>query len=243
MRSGQAFHTTHWSVVLAAKDRSEPGAAEALERLCCTYWYPLYAHVRRQGHAPPDAEDLTQGFFARLLEKEWLRSADSERGRFRSFLLASLRHFLSNERDRERAQKRGGGRPILSLDGPGAEERLRSEPAGGCSPQAEFDRRWALTVLGSVLDRLEDEHERKGKAELFRHLRGLLAGGAAEGMHEAVARELGMAEGAVRVAAHRLRRRYRELLRREIAQTVASPEEVEDELQHLFSALAGEKCL
>lgn len=233
------FVTTRWSVVVSAQGKDSPEAARALEHLCQAYWYPLYAHVRRLGHGPADAEDLTQAFFAKLLEKGWLAVADRDRGRFRSFLLGSLKHFLANEWDRARAEKRGGRVQIISLDAPVGEDRLRQEPATATTPEREFDRRWALALLDTVLGRLEREYAEQGKAALFQQLKGTLGGDRADRAHAQPARALAMSEGAVRVAAHRLRRRYRELLRLEIAQTVATANQVEDELRQLFAALAS----
>ncbi|HUF62893.1 MAG TPA: RNA polymerase subunit sigma-24 [Verrucomicrobiales bacterium] len=233
------FTTTRWSVVLSAKGKDSPEAAGALEYLCRAYWYPLYAHVRRTGCSPADAEDLTQGFFARLLEKDWLDAADRERGRFRSFLLASLNHFLANEWDRGRAQKRGGRFQIVSLDALAGEERFRHEPATTATPDRDFDRRWALTLLEAVLARLKREYVENAKAHLFEQLKGTLSGDRSGIPYATLSRELAMSEGAVRVAAYRLRRRYRELLRQEIAGTVVNPGEVEDELRCLFAALPG----
>lgn len=233
------FVTTRWSVVLSAKVKDSPEAVRALEQLCREYWYPLYAHIRRLGRSPADAEDLTQSFFARLLEKDWLAVADRERGRFRSFLLSSLKHFLANEWDKARAQKRGGHVQIVPLDAPAGEKRLQFEPAAGNAPDLEFDRRWALTLLDTVLARLEREYIANGKARLFDRLKGTLGDERSGIPYPRLATELAMSEGAVRVAAHRLRQRYRELLRDEIAQTVATTAEVEDELRHLFAALSG----
>jgi RNA polymerase sigma-70 factor (ECF subfamily) len=233
------FVTTRWSVVVSAKEKDTPDAARALEQLCREYWYPLYAHIRRLGRSPADAEDLTQSFFARLLEKDWLAVAERERGRFRSFLLGSLKHFLANEWDKARAQKRGGHVQIVPLDAPTGEARLQHEPAGGSAPDGEFDRRWALTLLDTVLAQLEHEYIANGKGRLFEGIKGTLSDERAGIPYPRLATELAMSEGAVRVAAHRLRQRYRELLRNEIAQTVATPAEVEDELRHLFAALSG----
>ncbi len=234
-----AFATTRWSVVLSAKGKDSPEAAGALEQLCRAYWYPLYAHVRRAGYTPVDAEDLTQAFFARLLEKEWLRSADRERGRFRSFLLGSLNHFLANEWDRARAQKRGGRIQIVSLDALAGEERFRHEPATTSAPDREFDRRWALTLLDAVLARLKSEYVERSKEPLFELLKGTLGGDRSGISYAVLSRELAMSEGAVRVAVHRMRQRYRELLREEIAGTVLNRGEVDDELRCLFASLPG----
>jgi RNA polymerase sigma factor (sigma-70 family) len=232
------FVTTRWSVVVAAQCRDSPGAAQALEHLCQAYWYPLYAHVRRAGHSPADAEDLTQAFFARLLAKDWLAVAERERGRFRSFLLGALKHFLANEWDKARAQKRGGHLQIVSLDAPAGEDRLQHEAVAAGSPDREFDRRWVLALLDTVLGRLADEYRAAGKATQFERLKPALGGDRSEVDYALLSQELAMSEGAARVAVHRLRQRYRELLRDEIAQTVATADEVETELRHLFAALS-----
>ncbi len=232
----RGFVTTRWSVVLSARGDTT-GAPLALARLCTTYWYPLYAFVRRQGHGPHDAQDLTQEFFARLLEKGWLDGVDRERGRFRSFLLASMKHFLANEWDRAHALKRGGGTTLLRLDDETAEARYRKEPADHTTAEQLFDRRWALTILEQVLARLRSEMEASGKLPQFEALKFSLMG--EKTAYAEVARQLRMREGAVKVAVHRLRERYRALIRAEIAETVASTTEVEDELRHLFAALSG----
>lgn len=229
------FHTTRWSMVLRARGDSK-GAHESLAALCKTYWYPLYAFVRRQGHPPHDAQDLTQEFFARLIENEWLDGVARERGRFRSWLLASMRHFLANEWNRARAQKRGGGAVVVSLDETDAEGRYLHEPADIIDAAQLFERRWALTLLDNVLVRLERELHDAGKAAHFTALKAALTGG--EVAFAAAAGQLGMSEGAVRVAVHRLRERYRKLLRAAVADTVESDADVEAELQHLFAALA-----
>jgi len=234
-----AFVTTRWSVVLSAGENDSPDAVRALEHLCRAYWFPLYAHVRRLGNQPADAEDLTQAFFEKLLEKKWLASADRERGRFRTFLLSSLKHFLANEWDKARAQKRGGHVTIVPLDAPAGETRFQHEPSTTATPDREFDRRWALAVLETVLARLEKEYCDGGKSKLFDQLKVTIGGDRSEIHYAGLGRDLSMSEGSVRVAAHRLRQRYRELLRSEIAQTVATAEEVEDELRYLFAALAG----
>lgn len=231
------FTTTRWSLIAAAGRRATPEAREALSTLCQLYWYPAYAFVRRQVHGAEEARDLTQDFFARLLEKNDLATVDRRRGRFRAWLLGSLKHHLANERDRARAQKRGGGRAPLPIDGEEAEGRYRLELSHDLSPDKLFERRWALALLEHVLAALRDECEAQGKRPLFEQLKGLLAGGQREQPLEMLARELGMTPGAVKVAAHRLRRRYRELLRAEVAQTVERPEEVNDELRDLLAAL------
>ena len=232
----RGFVTTRWSVVLSARGDTTR-AQSALAKLCTTYWYPLYAFVRRQGYGPHDAQDLTQEFFARLLEKGWLGDVARERGRFRSFLLASMKHFLANEWDRAHALKRGGRTTLLRLDDESAEARYRNEPADQTTAEQLFDRRWALTLLEQVLTRLRAEMEVAGKLPQFEALKFSLMG--EKTAYADVARELGMTEGAVKVAVHRLRERYRALVRAEIADTVASSTEIEDELRHLFAALSG----
>lgn len=225
--------------MLSAGNQASPDSSRSLEALCKTYWYPLYAYVRRTGKSPQDAEDLTQAFFARLLEKEWLATADQARGRFRSFLLSSLKHFLANEWDKASAQKRGGHVRFLSLDSKAAETRFHHEPADTNAPDKQFDRRWALTLLDTVLTRLQQEYADEGKLGLFEHIKGTLGGDRASAPYARIASELDMSEGAVKVAVHRLRQRYRAILRSEIAQTVATEADVEDELRDLFAALAG----
>jgi RNA polymerase sigma-70 factor (ECF subfamily) len=233
------FLTTHWSVVLAAAQGQDTAAQQALATLCQTYWYPLYACVRRQGHSPHDAEDLTQEFFARLLAKNYLAEVRREKGRFRSFLLAALNHFLANEWDHARRQKRGGGQALVSLNLRAAEARYRLEPADNRTPEALFERRWALTLLEGVLQRLEADYAAAGKQALFAELQCCLTGERAARPYSALAGRLKLTEGAVKVAVHRLRQRYRHLLRAEITRTVSKPEEVADELRHLFQVIAG----
>lgn len=230
------FATTRWSLVLAAGRRASPEADRALAALCGTYWYPLYAFARRRGLDAEEARDRTQGFFARLLETEGLAAADRSRGRFRSFLLASFSHFLANEWDRRRARKRGGGRPTLALDFASGESRYGSEPSHDATPERLFERRWALALLDRALGRLEAEYRAAGKADLFDALRPALAGDRGTPYAELAAR-LGTTEGAVKVAAHRLRGRCREAVRAEIAETVATEADIDDELRHLFEAL------
>jgi RNA polymerase sigma-70 factor (ECF subfamily) len=234
-----AFVTTHWSVVLTAGRSDTTLARDALARLCQTYWHPLYAYVRRLGHSPPDAQDLTQEFFARLLAKNYLAAADESRGRFRSFLLAALKHFLANEWDKASAQKRGGGQIPISIDPGSAETACSFEPADTTTPEKIYERRWALTLLDQVLRRLREEYVRAGREKLFEQLKPTLTEASRTVRYAEIAARLGMSEGAVKVAVHRLRLRYREVLRAEIADTVASPAEVEDELRNLFAALAG----
>jgi RNA polymerase sigma-70 factor (ECF subfamily) len=234
--AGGRFHTTHWSLVMAAGRADTPSAQDALEALCRSYWYPLYAYVRRRGHGAASAHDLVQGFFARLFEKRDLMDADRARGRFRSFLLASLQHFLANERERERAEKRGGGMTILSLDVESAEGRLAIEPEDARTPEDVFDRNWALVLLDRAMGRVRDDYERAGRGELFARLSRCLTGDGAVPYRD-LASELEMSEAAFKVAVHRARKRFRECLRREIAETLADPGEVEDELGDLFRAL------
>jgi len=225
--------------VLTAGHGSSPQAGRALEELCRAYWYPLYAYVRRRGHSPHEAEDLTQEFFARLLAKNYLAAVDREKGKFRSFLLASLKHFLANEWDRARAAKRGGGQPHLSLDIQTAETRYRSEPADDLTAEKLLDRQWALALLDQVLSRLQAEFVADGKKKQFDELKVWLTEGKGATSYAEAAAKLGTTEGAVKVAVHRLRRRYRELLREEISHTVATPAEIEEEIRHLFAAFAS----
>lgn len=231
------FVTTHWSLVLRAGGDTTRARAP-LEQLCRQYWHPLYHYIRRRGYGVEDAQDLTQGFFARLLERQVLAQADPHRGRFRSFLLASLKHFLADEWDKARAEKRGGG-PALSLDFQTEETRLVREPADTFTPEKAFEKRWALVLLEQVYRRLENEFGEKGKAGSFAALRVALTGSRGAVPYADIARQTGTTEGAVKVAVHRLRQRYRELLRETIADTVAGPDEVEDELRYLFRVLAG----
>jgi len=233
----QTFATTQWSIVLAAGEGRRENAVDALSQLCESYWYPIYAYVRRRGYSAPDAQDLTQSFFARLLEKESLRNADPVRGRFRSFLLTSMKHFLSNERDRASAQKRGGGRATLSLDLAAGESRVNIEPEHDWTPQRLYERQWALTLLELVLGRLETEYQEAGKVRQFELLQGALGGGLQTLSYADVAAELGLSIEAARQAASRMRKRYRALLREEVARTVADPGEVDGELTNLFKSL------
>lgn len=235
--SPRKFSTTRWSLVLAAGQGTPSEAHEALSTLCRLYWYPLYAFTRRQGRGPEDARDLVQGFFTRLLEKNELADVDRQRGRFRTWLLASLKHYLINEWDKERAQKRGGGLMPLSIDAETAEGLYQHEPSHDLTPEKLYERRWALTLLEHVLSTLEQECARLGRQPLFEKLRGTLTGDAGQLRYAEVGEALGMSEGAVKVAAHRLRGRYRELLREEIAQTVERPEDIEDEIRLLLVSL------
>jgi RNA polymerase sigma-70 factor (ECF subfamily) len=236
--AGDRFESTRWSIIARARLGATPEAQAALAELCRIYWYPLYAYVRRRAASADEAEDLTQEFFARLLEGDFLRDVDPARGRFRAFLLACCRHFLANEWDRRTTRKRGGGRPVLSLDFPSAEERYRQEPADLQTPEKLFERRWALTVLEAALDQLGREYRAADKGALFDRLRcALLAEpGAAE--YAVIGRELGMSEAAVKKAAQRLRQRFREVLCRHVAATVEDPDHTEDEIRDLLAALA-----
>jgi RNA polymerase sigma-70 factor (ECF subfamily) len=236
---GPVFVTTQWSVVLAATRSDTAKAQAALEKLCRTYWYPLYAYVRWRGHPAQDAQDLTQAFFARLLERHWVGNADRERGRFRTFLLTAMSRFLSDEWDKARAQKRGGGVTHVPMQLDMAETRYGHEPADDCTPEQCYERRWALTLLDTVLQRLRTEYENAGKGELFAGLNSCLVGGRESQPYAELAAKLDMNEGAVKVAVHRLRQRYRKLLRAEIAETLAATEDVDEELRHLFAVLAG----
>jgi RNA polymerase sigma-70 factor (ECF subfamily) len=231
------FPTTHWSRIIAAGDRDGPEAREALAALCHAYWYPLYAYIRRRGHSPEQAEDLTQDFFARVLEKGVLAEADPGRGRFRAFLRTVCAHYLANRHDRENARKRGGGRALLSIDAADAESRYVREPAHELTPERIFDRTWALTLLGRVFDQLRREYEDGGRSAAFEELRVVLTGDPDAAPYATIARRLGTTEGAVRVAVHRLRRRYGLLLRQEIAATIDDPAQVDDEIHALFAAL------
>ena len=233
------FATTHWSVVLAAGHASSAGAREALEQLCRTYWYPLYAHVRHRGHSVDDAQDLTQAFFAHLLEKERLTLADPVRGKFRTFLLSALDHFLVNEWHRLRAGKRGGGQRLLSLDQTAAERRYSVEPATNETPARLFEKRWAATLLEKVLAELGAECQAAGKGAFFAAARGFLWGDQDPISGAELAAQCGLTESAGKSAIHRLRRRYRALLRAEVARTVSTPEEVDGELRDLIAVLSG----
>ncbi len=238
-----AFSTTHWSVVLEAQGPT-PAAQAALEKLCRTYWWPLYGFVRREGYKPEEAQDkpeeaqdLTQAFFARLLERRDLETVRQERGLLRSYLLASLKNFLSKARHREMTVKRGEGRPLVSLEDLLARERTDQEPAHKLSADRIYERRWALTLLEQVLARLRAEYEAAGKLLLFDRLKELLARESGQPSQAEIAAEMQMTENAVKQAFHRLRHRYRQLLHEEIAHTVAAPDDVEDELRHFIAVL------
>jgi RNA polymerase sigma-70 factor (ECF subfamily) len=232
------FATTRWTLVVAAGDRGSPQARAALAELCAAYWHPLYAFCRRVGYPPDQAQDLTQEYFARLLEKDYLGQADQSRGKFRSFLLTSFQHFLANEHDRSRARKRGGGLRHLSIDWRDAEARTRYEPSHGMTPERLFLRRWAMSLLDQALARLREEYTRAGLGPVFDALKAALAGDRAGVPYPEVAARLGLSVGAVAVAVHRLRQRYRKALRTEIARTVDDPADVDAEVRDLFAALA-----
>ena len=232
------FDTTHWSVVLQAGESDSPQAREALTTLCRAYWFPLYAYVRRQGHPFADAQDLTQEFFARLLEQKYYRLADRQRGRFRTFLLTSLKHFLINEWKQTNCQKRGGGCQFISMDGLEMETHFLAEPADHRTPEKAFDRRWAMLLLGRVLNQLQAEFAAGERDQLFEELKSCLTGEDNDDSYAEIGRRLEMTEGSVKVTVHRLRQRYRELLKQEIAMTVDGPEAVEEEIRHLIAALS-----
>lgn len=233
-----AFHTTRWSVVLAAQGRSSRDEFASLEALCGQYWPPLYAYVRHRGHSAHDAQDLTQAFFARLLEKEWLTAADQERGRFRTFLLVALKHFLSNERDRAQAQKRGGGMDLISLDADEAEGLYAGRDLATLPAESLFERRWALTLLETVMQRLRAEYEAMGKLAEHELLKPSLTAERGEIPYDEWAATLGMEPASVRSSVHRLRKRFREMFREEIASTVADPADVDDEMRAVIAALS-----
>jgi RNA polymerase sigma-70 factor (ECF subfamily) len=235
---GDIFATTHWTVVLAAGGHATPQAAAALEQLCQTYWFPLYAYIRRRGHAKTEAEDLTQTFFTRLLEKNFLASLAAEKGKFRAFLLAAVKHFLANEFDRTQTQKRGGGAAHLSLDWQTADTKFQVADTQGVSPEKNFDREWSLALLARVIERLQKECDAEGKGRLFAQLKMFLTAGKSDSAQREIAAALGMEEGAVRVAVHRLRKRYRALLRDEIAGTLHDPAMVDEEMRALFGAFS-----
>jgi RNA polymerase sigma-70 factor (ECF subfamily) len=231
------FPTTRWTLVVAASDPKRKEVRSALASLCENYWYPLYAYLRRRGYPADQAQDLTQEFFIRVLEGRYLDRADPEKGRFRAFLLTSLKFFVADEEDRNRAQKRGGG-ALLPLEFSSGEERYQREPAHDETPERIFERRWALSVLDRVVEKLRDEFVRHGRPEHFERLKVFLLG-RSDAPYAALAHELNTSEGALKVAIHRLRKRYRELFRQEIADTVADPAEVESELRFLAAVLTG----
>jgi RNA polymerase sigma factor (sigma-70 family) len=235
-QGGAAFTTTHWSVVLEAQGES-PAAQEALEKLCRIYWRPIYSFVRRQGIRPEEAEDVTQGFFAQLLERRSLNAVRKEKGRLRSYLLGALKYFLADEQRRAMAIKRGKGQRLIPLEGLRADERIEVEPADPVTAETIYERRWASTVLEHVLSRLKDEYHAAGNAVLFDSLKELLPDEPGAPSQAEIAARLGITENAVRQAFYRFRQRYQSLLREEIAHTVATPGDIEDELRHLIAVL------
>jgi RNA polymerase sigma-70 factor (ECF subfamily) len=234
-----AFPTTDWGVILAVAQRGSPEAEGALAKLCAAYWYPLYAFIRQSGYGQHEAEDLTQEFFARLVEKHYLEGITIEGGRFRSYLLTALKHFLANERDKLRSEKRGGGRSIIPIDEVVAEELYRRELVDDETPDLLFERRWAVRLLEHVRRRLAQEYQTRGREELFRALEGHLSGAARLIPYAALGARLGMSEGAVKVAVHRLRKRFGQLLRLQIAETVSRPEEIDEEIRYLITVAGG----
>ena len=233
------FPVTHWSAVFAAGQEGSPRADAALAELCGTYWYPLYAFARRKGHQPADAQDLTQGFFAFLIDSQLVVKADPEKGRFRSFLLGCFVNFMGSETERARAVKRGGLHPIVPLDPQQAERRLAREPSLEASPERLFDRHWALAVLDAALARLEEEFKKSGRAQLFEELQPFLQGDTSGPSYSEVAQRLGTTENTISVTVHRLRQRYRELLHTVVGQTVNNPLDVDAEIGHLMASLRG----
>jgi DNA-directed RNA polymerase specialized sigma24 family protein len=231
------FHTTHWSVVFAAASGEAPDARDALETLCATYWYPLYAWTRRQRHMPADAEDLVQSFFAHILARNRLQTTSPLKGKFRSFLLASLKHFLANERDRAGAQKRGGSFTLVSIDAEASEGRYQLEPAHESSPDKAFEKEWAMILLDAVLIELRREYVSEGREALYAALSGSLSGEVLTRSYLELGVALGLSEGAVKMSVQRLRRRFGELLRQEIGRTVGDPQEIDDEIRALFAAV------
>ena len=232
------FATTHWTVVMAAGASDTTRARAALDELCQLYWYPLYAYVRRRGSSPEDAEDLTQEFFRTLLEKEYLKAADRDKGRFRTFLLVALKRFLANDWDRASAQKRGGGLEHVSLDTSSAETQYQVEVANEASAERIYDRRWAFALLGKTMARLRAEFVSSGKQDEFEQIKECLTADRGSLDYGALSRRTGLSEGALRVGIHRLRKRFREIFREEVSQTVATPAEIHAEMQHLMAALA-----
>ncbi|GMW00898.1 MAG: hypothetical protein AMXMBFR84_20350 [Candidatus Hydrogenedentota bacterium] len=234
------FASTRWTVVLSASAPGSPEAAAALDALCQTYWYPLYAYVRRRGHSTADAQDLTQEFFAQLLEHNWVARAQPEKGRFRSFLLMALKRFLANEWDKATSIRRGGRVHFVPLPFDTAEARYEQIPASDATPDQLFDREWAQALLNSVLAALQEDYRAQGKPALFEALKSCLIGSRELQPYAGLAEQLGMSEAAIKVAVHRMRHRYRKRLKAEIAETVANASDVEDELRHLIRAMARE---
>jgi RNA polymerase sigma-70 factor (ECF subfamily) len=233
------FHTTHWTVVLTARDKNGHAANEALGTLCSTYWYPLYAFIRRQGASPPEAEDLTQEFFFRFLDRDSLTNVRPAAGKFRSFLLVCLKNFLANERERAQAQRRGGGQRVISLDSSEAETRYSIEPVDTLTPEAVFERRWAFAVLERTMAALRQEYSTADKSRQFEELQGFLPAGQGHFSREELAAKRGVSVGAIDVAVHRLRQRFGALLREQVGQTVSSEAEVEEEIRYLISVIGS----
>jgi RNA polymerase sigma factor (sigma-70 family) len=238
MNTERLFATTHWSVVSASQTPGNPHAENALAILCQSYWYPLYCFVRRQGHGPHDAQDLVQGFFAKVIEKNYFKDARQEKGRLRSFLLLALKRFMANEWDRANRQKRGGGQEIVSLNLDETESRFLAEPAHHASIDRDFDRQWAIALLDQVLSQLESEWAAAGTGRIFGELKIFLSGEKSERPYAEIARQLGVAEGTLRGTVFRLRQRYREILMAKIGETVETPEAIEAELRDLLAALS-----
>lgn len=236
--SAKQFATTHWSVVVAARESDSPAARAALEQLCQTYWYPLYALVRRQGNSSADAEDLTQAFFERVLEKRYFADVDRSKGRFRDFLKAALRHFLSDCRDWERAAKRGGGKTIIHLDAVAAEERYALEPVDTTTPDRLFDRGWALTVVQNATARLRQKYADDGKSDLYECLKSQLPGSGVGESYEHIAASLGKTESAIKSEAYRFREQFRNFVRAEVQQTVAGVSDINEEIRYLLDIYA-----
>lgn len=238
LRTAGVFVTTHWSVVMSACDRPSPQSYQALETLCRTYWHPLYAYIRHLGHGPQDAEDLTQEFFARLLSKQYLKAADRQKGRFRTFLLVALKRFLANEWKKGRALKRGGGQSMLPFDTVLAEKLYTAESPSQSSPEQLYERRWALALVEQALGRLRADYERQGKSAEFERLKAYLTAERGGIPYAQVASQLDISEGAARVSIHRLRRRFRELFQQEVAGTLANPDNLQEEMRHLQEVLS-----
>lgn len=236
---GSSFQTTRWTLIHAAQDDDdEAGRVSALESLCTTYWYPLYAYVRRRGYSAQDAEDLTQGFFLRLLDKDWLQAADREKGTFRTFLLVAMKRFLANEWHRDHAQKRGGFAFTVPIDQGWAEDQYQYEPKDHVTPDMLYERRWAITLLQQAVERVRNEMDRAGRLPLFHALKGTLTGDPDTRTYAELAADFGMTESGVKAAAHRMRGRFRHHVRGLVADTVNTPEQIEEELQHLFSVFS-----
>jgi RNA polymerase sigma-70 factor (ECF subfamily) len=238
VEAAKQFHTTHWSVVLAAGEAGSELAGAALSRLCHSYWFPVYAFIRKRGHSPEQAQDFTQEFFAGFLEKKYIAKASRDRGRFRCFLMTSVENFLRNENSRAQAQKRGGGRRLISLDEKDAEERYLCEPGTEMDPAKAFEQRWAATLLNSALARLQEEFAMTGRQDLFEALQAHLWGDSDSVPYPRLAEQFGLTTANVKTIAHRLRLRYRELLREEIAHTVALPSQIDDEIRYLMKVVS-----